>query len=99
MARRLIGERKHFWQPRYYGFNVDTKKKRLEKLAYMHWNPVRRGLVKKPQQWPWSSFRHCLTGEEGVVEIESQWTARKRDKMEIVPGVKLSSSPVSFGDR
>ena len=47
----------------------------------MHRNPVKRGLVKRPEDWAWSSFRHYLTGEEGVVEIESWWTGRKRERM------------------
>lgn len=32
-------------QPRFYDFNVWTEHKRVEKLRYMHRNPVRRGLV------------------------------------------------------
>jgi putative transposase len=68
----------HFWQRRYYDFNVYNEKKRVEKLRYMHRNPVKRGLVRKPEQWPWSSFRHYLTGESGLVEIESHWAAQKR---------------------
>ena len=97
VARRLIGGRKHFWQARYYDFNVYTRKKRLEKLSYMHWNPVKRGLVKEPQDWAWSSFRHYLRGEEGVVEIESEWTGRRRERMGMVPHAKLVSTAVSFG--
>ncbi len=69
-----------FWQPRYYDFNVWSEAKRIEKLRYIHRNPVKRGLVKRPEDWPWSSFRHYATGVEGVVEIESQWTARKREQ-------------------
>jgi putative transposase len=38
-----------FWQVRSYDFNVWTEKKRVEKLRYMHRNPVVRGLVKKPE--------------------------------------------------
>jgi hypothetical protein len=30
-----------------------------------------------------------ITGMEGMVEIESEWTARKRDKMGILPKPKL----------
>ena len=45
---------------------------------YMHRNPVARGLVEKPADWPWSSFRHYATGQLGVVEIESHWTAFRR---------------------
>jgi hypothetical protein len=36
--------------------------------------------VVKPADWPWSSFRHYATGEMGAVEIESQWTARARER-------------------
>src|SRR6185437_15881007 len=36
--------RARFWQRRYYDFNVWTEKKRVEKLRYIHRNPVRRGL-------------------------------------------------------
>jgi hypothetical protein len=64
-----------FWQARYYDFNVHNEENRVEKLRYMHRNPVKRGLVAAPEEWPWSSFRHYATGEIGTVEIESQWTA------------------------
>jgi len=75
-SRKLKGRGEvQFWQRRYYDFNVHNEEKRVEKLRYMHRNPVKRGLVEKPEQWPWSSFRHYLTGEVGAVEIESQWTA------------------------
>lgn len=75
LARREGGR---FWQKRYYDFNVWSERKRVEKLRYIHRNPVRRGLVQSPEQWEWSSFRHYLTGECGVVEIESEWTAMRR---------------------
>ena len=49
-------------------------------LKYMHRNPVVRGLVARPEDWPWSSFRHYAMGEIGTVEIESEWTARRRER-------------------
>ena len=82
---------KAFWQKRYYDFNVFSERKRVEKLRYMHRNPVKRGLVENPEDWKWSSYRHYLTGIEGVVEIESQWTARKREWLGIVPKMKRRS--------
>ncbi len=88
VARRLRSpEGGLFWQPRYYDFNVWSRAKRVEKLRYIHWNPVRRGLVENPADWAWSSFRHFLSGIEGIVEIESQWTARKREQMGVVVGI------------
>ena len=69
-----------FWQARYYDFNAFTPGKRVEKLRYMHRNPVKRGLVSEPLEWAWSSFRHYATGEQRVVEVESDWTAPKRNR-------------------
>jgi putative transposase len=87
-----------FWQARYYDFNVWSERKRTEKLRYMHRNPVKRGLVNSPEEWAWSSFLHYLSGVEGVVEIESQWTAWKREQLgvtvRLVPG-EQNSRPVS----
>jgi putative transposase len=70
--------RRPFWQIRYYDFNVYSSSKRSEKIDYMHRNPVRRGLVPRPEDWKWSSSCHYQTGERGTVEIESHWTARIR---------------------
>ena len=67
-----------FWQAHFYDFNVSAHEKFVEKLRYIHRNPVRRGLVAKPEDWKWSSFRHYQAGLHGTVEIESEWTARKR---------------------
>ena len=67
-----------YWQAHYYDFNVPTHSKFVEKLRYIHRNPVRRGLVAKPEDWKWTSFRHYETGILGTVEIESEWTARQR---------------------
>lgn len=86
VARELrLPEGCPFWLPRYYDFNVSSEGKRVEKLRYIHRNPVRRGLVRKPEDWKWSSFLHYATGVQGVVEIQSEWTARKRERMGILP--------------
>ncbi len=67
-----------FWLARYYDFPVHNEDKRVEKLRYMHRNPVVRGLVIRPEDWKWSSYRHYATGLRGTVEIESEWTAAMR---------------------
>ncbi len=77
----------HFWERRYYDFNVWSESKRVEKLRYIHRNPVKRGLVGHPEDWEWSSFRHYVSGVEGAVEIESQWTARRRELLGLTPQV------------
>lgn len=93
VSRKLrTAKRKAFWQARYYDFNVWSECKRVEKLRYLHRNPVTRGLVALPQDWEWSTFQHYLTGEDGAVEIESQWTARKREQPGIYPTVNRPGS-------
>jgi putative transposase len=84
VSRRVHGTGR-FWQERYYDFNVWSEGKLVEKLRYLHRNPVKRGLVSRPEDWLWSSFRHYATGEDSVVEIESQWTAQKRERMGVFP--------------
>jgi putative transposase len=93
VARTLaLRAKEPFWQERYYDFNVWSERKFTEKLRYIHRNPVTRGLVAHPEDWPWSSFRHYLNGESGPVEIESQWTARRREQSGIFPRVKVRAS-------
>jgi putative transposase len=91
VARRLaLRAKESFWQERYYDFNVWSERKFIEKLRYIHRNPVHRGLVERPEDWLWSSFRHYATGEEGTVEIESQWTARERERAGIFLTLKFA---------
>ena len=73
MARappRAPAEEEHFWQRRFYDFNVWSAKKIREKLEYMHANPVVRKLVLHPEDWPWSSFCFYAKGETGLIRID-----------------------------
>jgi putative transposase len=64
-------EEDHFWQRRFYDFNVWSEKKLKEKLEYMHANPVQRKLVQHPRDWPWSSWTHYAGKGEGRIRIDS----------------------------
>jgi putative transposase len=95
-TRRVLGEWKRrgtsqqafwepphqLWQPRFYGFNVWSERKRIEKLRYLHQNPVKRALVLEPEPWRWSSFRSYFCGETGRVRINDcsvlQMTVREK---------------------
>ncbi len=71
-----------FWQKRYHDRNIRDADEFTTKLRYLHRNPVKRGLVKEPGDWKWSSFRHYAYRETCVVDIESEWTARDRETKE-----------------
>ena len=45
------------WQSSFYDFNIYSEKKLSQKLNYLFYNPVRAGLVKKLEDWPWSSIK------------------------------------------
>src|SRR6202140_5593721 len=94
VSRRLIGNAEHFWQKRYYDFNIRDYPQFVEKLRYIHRNPVKAGLCERPEDWEWSSFRHYATGCEGRIEIESEWTARERERAagRLCPPVQLPHS-------
>jgi putative transposase len=48
--------RRRFWQPGGgYDRNIDSVKTLGAIIDYIHANPVRRGLVLRPEDWPWSS--------------------------------------------
>ena len=59
-----------FWQRRFYDFNVWSLKKRIEKLDYMHMNPLKRGLVAHPRDWPWSSFSSYAKSTQPLIRID-----------------------------
>jgi REP-associated tyrosine transposase len=61
---------RRFWQRRFYDFNVWSLKKRVEKLHYMHMNPLKRKLVDHPRDWPWSSFSFYSDLKCGLIRVD-----------------------------
>lgn len=56
-----------FWLPGGgYDRNVRRDTELVEKVDYIHANPVRRGLVARADEWAWSSAR-AYAGSEGVL--------------------------------
>jgi putative transposase len=66
----------HVWQGRFYSCPLDEKHL-WEALRYVELNPVRAGMVEKPEQWMWSSATaHCgLTGPDAMLEM-GRWRQR-----------------------
>ena len=58
------------WQRGGYDLNIWSDKKRLEKLTYMHNNPVKRGLVMQPGDWPWSSWRFYHLEDSSLLAMD-----------------------------
>jgi hypothetical protein len=58
------------WQRGGHDLNVWSEKKRLEKLNYMHNNPVNRCRVKERGDWPWSSWKFYYLGDASVLAMD-----------------------------
>jgi len=50
--------------------NIWSEKKQLEKLDYMHNNPVTRRLVSSPSEWPWSSWRFYFLQDASIMAMD-----------------------------
>lgn len=61
----------HLFQGRYKAIVVEADEYALELSRYMHLNPVRAGMVSKPQDYEWSSYR-CYAGFAPTTDWLSQ---------------------------
>lgn len=73
-ARGRLGT-EAIWEKRGHDFIVGRGETLIEKLQYCHMNPVKRGLVKDPARWPWSSFRYYELEDARLLAMnwDGQW--------------------------
>ena len=86
------GWRGHLWEGRFGSFVMDEPHL-LVAMRYIELNPVRAGLVLRAEEYPWSSARaHLLGQDDGWVHVEpmlstvADWTAylaRDLDEQEL----------------
>ncbi len=60
------GWRGHLWQGRFSSFIMDQNHL-LACTKYIEINPVRAGLVKKARDWPWSSTKAHIRGQDDLL--------------------------------
>jgi hypothetical protein len=68
-ARRLHqlrGTKGPVWQHQFWDRFVRNHKEFAARLDYMHLNPVRKGLVSRPEEWRWSSYNNFALEKERV---------------------------------
>jgi putative transposase len=56
----------HLWQERFHSFVMDERYLHAT-VRYTELNPVKAGLCRRPEDWPWSSARAHLVGCDDVV--------------------------------
>jgi putative transposase len=51
----LRGREETFWQEGYHDHAIRDEEDFWNHLDYLHYNPVKRGWVQKPEEYPWST--------------------------------------------
>jgi putative transposase len=97
-ANWLRGERSHVFEGRFRSVLVESEGHALEVHRYIALNPVRAGLVRDPEEWPWSSFAATLGRERPLPFLDvdavlaefgtSPASARRRLRMFIQDGLR-----------
>ena len=65
---------KKVWQDSFWDTNIYSERFLRQKLNYIHRNPVRAGLVERPEDYAYSSYRNYVSGENSLIEIDQEWT-------------------------
>jgi putative transposase len=57
---------KGFWQRRFWDHVIRNEEDLSRHVDYIHYNPVKHGLVNSPSEWKWSSFPNYV--ERGIYD-------------------------------
>jgi putative transposase len=68
---RLRERRRGVWQRRFWEHTIRDEGDLEAHFDYIHYNPVKHGLVRRPRDWPWSSFPRWV--REGHYSLD--WAA------------------------
>lgn len=61
------------WMPRFDRVVIYSEDVLRTKLNYIHYNPGKRGLVSKPEDWRWSSAGDYFLGRKGMIPVWKGW--------------------------
>ena len=69
---RKVGENRAIWQRRYWEHWIRDKDDLVKHIEYIHYNPVKHGLVDAPEKWKYSSFQDYV--DQGLYQRD--WGAQ-----------------------
>jgi len=78
----------HLFQGRYKAFIVDKESYLLELSRYIHLNPVRAGIVDRPEDYKWSSYREYIYGGSGGPITDTEETLYSFSKKRAIAAEK-----------
>ena len=70
--RHKIDQKYQLWREGDHPKQIQSDEMMLQKLEYIHNNPVRRGYVDQPTDWRYSSARN-YAGMAGLIDVVTDW--------------------------
>ena len=68
---RLKHRHRGVWQKRFWEHQIRDERDLQNHIDYIHYNPVKHGLVKDVDAWPWSTYhKYIESGYYGKVDLE-----------------------------
>lgn len=58
------------WQDDFHPEAIYSETFLKQKTDYIHYNPVKRGLASKPEDWPYSSARNYISNDETIIKVD-----------------------------
>ena len=65
------GRKGRLWESRFYSSVIEEDPYLWQVALYIEWNPVRAGIVEKPESWRYSSAKHHASGEGNPIITEA----------------------------
>jgi putative transposase len=72
-AEDYEGQKRKFWMPRFDDKVIRNEKMFWAKLHYIHNNPVEAGIVRRPEEYKYSSARDYLFGAQSQLEVDIEY--------------------------
>ncbi len=66
-------QKRKFWMERFDDEVIRNVKMLRTKLNYIHYNPVKAGLVVEPEDYKYSSARNYVRSDHSVLFVQTEW--------------------------
>ncbi|MEP0822550.1 MAG: transposase [Ignavibacterium sp.] len=70
---RIVTQHRHLWMKRFDDKYIRDELMFASTLRYIHNNPVKAGLVRKPEDYKYSSARNYTLGDHSVLDVSTEW--------------------------
>ncbi len=71
---KKLGTEKQIWQRENCPEVIVSEKFSIQKIQYIHNNPVKKGFVTRPEDWSYSSARNRILNNNTLIELDNLWS-------------------------